>query len=289
MLDFFIHLRISPENTDRSEMLFLNQESSSKFEINWRAPIVPDHIQKLDQKDPELIEHIRKYWIIPPSSGRIQLDPGLYRGRKKDDFSEQGQVTVVLDLLKKQRNGFYVECGAADGQRNSNSLYMELFLNWTGVLIEVDPTFFVNLQSKNRRAYLVNACLSPSTKPMLLNFTSAGISGGLSDMIPKGQQALKKMDTIKPIKVQCFPLYSILAALGVSHVDYFSLDIEGAEVEVLKTIPFSDLTFDTISVEKRLIDDLNGTRSKEQEIVDMLSNHGIKLRKRLDMDIILAR
>ncbi|KAK2156691.1 hypothetical protein LSH36_207g03043 [Paralvinella palmiformis] len=32
-------------------------------------------------------------------------------------------------------------------------------------------------------------------------------------------------------------MYSILTALGVKHVDYFSLDIEGPEVEVLKTLP----------------------------------------------------
>jgi hypothetical protein len=107
-------------------------------------------------------------------------------------------------------------------------------------------------------------------------------------MIPEGQQALKKMHRIKPIKVQCFPLYSILAALGVSHVDYFSLDIEGAEVEVLKTIPFSDLTFDAFSVEKRLVDDISGTEEKEREIVDILSNYGIKLRKTLKMDVILT-
>ena len=38
--------------------------------------------------------------------------------------------------------------------------------------------------------------------------------------------------------MQCFPIYSILAALNFPTVDYFSLDIEGAEYEVLKTIPF---------------------------------------------------
>ena len=39
------------------------------------------------------------------------------------------------------------------------------------------------------------------------------------------------------IKVQCFPLYSILLAVNQTTVDYFSLDIEGDELAVLKTIP----------------------------------------------------
>lgn len=38
--------------------------------------------------------------------------------------------------------------------------------------------------------------------------------------------------------MHCFPLYSILLAVGNVNIDYFSLDIEGHELAVLKTIPF---------------------------------------------------
>lgn len=40
------------------------------------------------------------------------------------------------------------------------------------------------------------------------------------------------------VDVQCFPLYSFLLALNVTTVDYFSLDVEGAEYKVLQTIPW---------------------------------------------------
>lgn len=40
---------------------------------------------------------------------------------------------------------------------------------------------------------------------------------------------------------QCFPLYAILSALNLTTVDYFSLDIEGAELDVLKTIPWENV------------------------------------------------
>ena len=36
----------------------------------------------------------------------------------------------------------------------------------------------------------------------------------------------------KRIRVQCFPLYSVLMALGNPTIHYFSLDIEGAELMV---------------------------------------------------------
>ena len=49
-------------------------------------------------------------------------------------------------------------------------------------------------------------------------------------------------------KEVCLPLYSILLALGNPTVDYFSLDIEGAELGVLRSIPW-----DKINVKVRLM------------------------------------
>lgn len=43
------------------------------------------------------------------------------------------------------------------------------------------------------------------------------------------------------IRVQCFPLILYIAALGVKTIDYFSLDIEGNEIDVLETILFNEV------------------------------------------------
>ena len=40
------------------------------------------------------------------------------------------------------------------------------------------------------------------------------------------------------LAMQCLPLYTILLALGNPAVHFFSLDIEGAELPVLKTVPW---------------------------------------------------
>lgn len=40
------------------------------------------------------------------------------------------------------------------------------------------------------------------------------------------------------VRVQCFPLYSVLLAANRTRLDYFSLDIEGHELKVLMTIPW---------------------------------------------------
>ena len=51
---------------------------------------------------------------------------------------------------------------------------------------------------------------------------------------------IKKVNK-KVIQVTCVPLYSILLALGNPTVDFFSLDIEGAEVPVLEAMPWSQV------------------------------------------------
>lgn len=40
------------------------------------------------------------------------------------------------------------------------------------------------------------------------------------------------------ITVQCFPFYSVLLAVGRTQIDFFSLDVEGHELKILKTIPW---------------------------------------------------
>ena len=40
------------------------------------------------------------------------------------------------------------------------------------------------------------------------------------------------------VSVDCFPLHALLLALNVTRVDYFSLDVEGAELDVLNAVPF---------------------------------------------------
>ena len=37
---------------------------------------------------------------------------------------------------------------------------------------------------------------------------------------------------------QCFPLYSVLLAAGLTSLDLLSLDVEGIEYLVLKTLPW---------------------------------------------------
>lgn len=47
----------------------------------------------------------------------------------------------------------------------------------------------------------------------------------------------------------CRPLSAILALFGISHIDLWVLDMEGAELEALKTFDFAAVSVDVIVVE----------------------------------------
>ncbi|KAK2148652.1 hypothetical protein LSH36_488g06091 [Paralvinella palmiformis] len=256
----------------------------------WIVPNVPIHLRNADQADPELIRHIREFWIIPPFKGPISLQKHINTypvpGR---DFSQSNQPTIVNELLSNKTEGFYLECGAADGEYHSNSLFFELYHHWNGLLIEANPIFFKRLILKKRRAFMLNACLSPTRRASVLNFTLHGTSGGLTDRIPMEQKTKSDVYKHRTARIQCFPLYSILAALEIKQVDYFSLDIEGAEIAVLQTIPLNQTIINVISVEKRILDSANASSKKAQDIIGVLKPYGYRIERILNMDVIVSR
>ena len=77
----------------------------------------------------------------------------------------------------------------------------------------------------------------------------------------KSMAGLVPQPTDSSFRMQCLPLYSLLLALGNPTVHYFSLDIEGAELGVLRTVPWDLVDIWVISVETHMAGDVfPGTR-----------------------------
>ena len=94
--------------------------------------------------------------------------------------SQFGQPILVQKILNLNKSsGFFIEAGAADGELISNTLHLELNYNWTGLLVEPNPTFLKALLSKQRNAYILPHCLS--TKPFVetVNFDVSEFVSGI--------------------------------------------------------------------------------------------------------------
>ncbi|CAB3386625.1 Hypothetical predicted protein [Cloeon dipterum] len=185
-----------------------------------------ERLKNLSQEHPMLIKHIKNILLIPPPK-HPRLRPGI-----ADE--SRGQSRRISELFKHKTGGIFVECGASNGHHLSNTLYLEANYNWTGLLIEPEPHNFGQLYRFHRNAWLLPACLSLKRFPMMAKFNA--------------MREWSKIDS-SGINVHCMPLYSILKAFNATSIDFFSLDVEGNELDVLKTLPFDKVDIKTFAIE----------------------------------------
>ena len=77
------------------------------------------------------------------------------------------------------RQRFFVEAGAYDGEELSNTLYLEIRYNWTGLLVEPNPDYHTSLVGKRRNTWILPHCLSPKKYPVVVDFDATGYLGGI--------------------------------------------------------------------------------------------------------------
>lgn len=245
----------SLDNIDLSKIfteLFDSSESQKYIDKRILFKTMKYMIEERDQEDPELIAFVRDLIVFPPKGEERNLI-------KKDqkDFSQIGQSLFIDDLLKKQKDGFFIEAGGYDGESHSNSLFFELERNWKGLLIEPIPDNFKILKSKKRQINIINACIA-NKKPTIAKFLFSqhtSLSGRFKSMDQKHVDRIKEAELKEKrekqsfLYIPCFSLVTMLKALEISKVDYFSLDVEGGELDVLNSIPFDKIKINAMTIE----------------------------------------
>jgi len=190
----------------------------------------------------------------------------------------------LIPKLKKyllHENGYFVELGANDGIAQSNTNFLERSLSWRGVLIEPTPTLFKRLVSNRatKNSFFNVACCSFEYKSPIMeliygDLMTISIIQGLDVDIESHQKKAKKYlsygDSEFKFTAPAKPLNEILAfSNSPKLIDFLSLDVEGAEYEVLLGINFKEYNFKYILVESRGI----------ERIVTLLASHGYVLKE----------
>ena len=85
------------------------------------------------------------------------------------------------------------------------------------------------LMFKHRKAHVALTCLATETRPHYVNFETHGIK---LDDDNKGMSGIVQEKSPTSVEYQCIPLYTMLLALGNPTVNWFILDVEGAEFPV---------------------------------------------------------
>lgn len=223
----------------------------------------------------------RKRGAIAQERWRLRLMTGELR----QYFSQSGQDWFVDQVLTKQRRGgVFVDVGGYDGSSGSNTLFFEIFRAWTGLIIEP-----VAEQLSRARAVRSNPCIGAVVSGNGRACDFLEVSDGFTQMsgrIDTYDDALLERLRANPDHserirhVETRKLADILSEHGLTQIDYLSLDIEGGELDVLRTFPFDAVEVGIFSIE-------NATGNPE--IHTLMSARGYRLVEFLGVDDIYCR
>jgi len=187
-------------------------------------------------------------------------------GYTKGSFGSKGLDREIAKLLPKKRHGFFVEVGANDGLRASNSALLEFRHNWSGILVEPIAHKFQELiqNRSNKNFFACAACVSPQYPAEVVELiysdtmtVALGLESDIKDPETHARTGLSFIPRERQFRfyAKAVTLQSILIqAKAPSLIDFLSIDVEGAEIEVLKGIDFAKYRFSAIVVESRDID-----------------------------------
>jgi FkbM family methyltransferase len=173
----------------------------------------------------------------------------FYSQYKQDEW-------LFENYFKNKTNGFFLEIGADDGIDKSNTKFYEE-LGWSGICVEPSHKRF-KLLTQNRKCICENYAISDSTGEVEFMDIS-GWGKGLSGIVEKYDIRHKiridrelthpKNQGNEIIKVKTEVLSNLLQKHNVTKVDFCSIDTEGSEFDIIKTIDFNKYDFGLFLIE----------------------------------------
>ena len=209
--------------------------------------------------------------------------------------SQDRQDQIIFStFFNRICGGTFIEMGAADGIQNSNTYAFEMDLKWKGLLIDASPKAYKKLvkRTERKRSIMINGAVGDQSGTVTY-IDLEGYSEQIScikefasdEHIERIDREMKlhpenKRDDIEiPIK----SLSDWLKDFNLYHVNFFSLDVEGAELQVLKGIDYDIVLFDVILVE------ISENKETKQKIIDLLGSKGYMLYRETYLDGFFCR
>lgn len=181
--------------------------------------------------------------------------------------SQYFQDLFVASELGDKEGGFFVEVGACDGFRLSNTLFFERHRNWRGILSEPGRSWHASLR-KNRAVQIdTRAVWHTSGLKLPFHETEAKEVSTLKQFTDGDFHSVLRKNGLR-YEVETVSLNDLLESQSAPVlIDYLSIDTEGSEFEILSHFDFNQRRIRCITCEH------NFTPNRER-IFRLLSGHG---------------
>ena len=188
---------------------------------------------------------------------------------KKKSYAMNNEDTAILNYFKDRKNGFYVDVGCYHPihRNNTHLLHMQ---NWSGVNIDTSQ-FSIDLFNFMRPKDLNYNCAISDKNENIKLFYQKELSQ--LSTIEKGQAESVFQGEIKEKEIEAFTLDEILSRdkYKDSKIDLLDIDVEGADLKVLRGLSFDKFKPELVCVE------IHAKEIEKSDIYNFLIDKNYKL------------
>lgn len=176
--------------------------------------------------------------------------------------SQNGQDLFALLSNNFKSSGVFIEFGAYDGVIFSNTFLLERHFGWTGILIDPIPSHYKSM-IQNRKCKLIHGAITAEPQDSVL--IEELPASDLSRFAGK-RKIFKKVHKVKALTLQEVIDHNLTS----NEIDFLSIDIEGDDMEILKSFDWSRYKINAICVE-------HNYRKGSDKIIDFMYKSGYDL------------
>ncbi len=207
----------------------------------------------------------------------------------KISYSQNGEDIIIYGIFEAlaKKNIFYIDAGGYHPYNGSNTALFYL-TGSSGIVLEPNTELFIPFLKKRPRDICLNIGLSDISGTQSFFLSS---SGALGSLIPKentGSLSSEKLNS-ESVSIPVRTLQEIINeyAPGKS-IDFLSLDIEGMELPVLKTLDYTKNAPSVICVET-VQHSPTCQKEKNADVIDFLKSNGYFVYADTFINTILVR
>lgn len=169
----------------------------------------------------------------------LQLIGEVLDSKAKVSYSQQGEDLAILKYFGRRWGGTYVDIGAFHPVKYSNTLSFHK-MGWTGINVEPNPDNFKLFEQLRSKDINLNVAVGRSNEKLkYYSFNNAAVNT-FNVENAKQWAAQPGFKILSEFDVEIVPLSEILKKnLNGRAIDFMSIDVEGMDLEVLKSNDWS--------------------------------------------------
>ncbi len=202
----------------------------------------------------------------------------IFKTHKKTSYSQSGEDLIVEFIFEaiKIKHPTYMDIGA-NHPVYMNNTYLLYTKGSSGICIEPDPTLFKTLKSKRSRDNCLNIGVGlTEQKSADFYVMSTKTLNTFSREEAERYQSYGKNRIEQVIPIPLVPINSVIAQYCTSKPNFISLDVEGMDLQILKTLDLNIWRPEVFCIETLTYTEDNA-EEKITEIIDYMLANGYML------------